>query len=464
MTKPEQLDAIIIGTGQAGKPLAGALDDHGLKTAIIERGRVGGTCVIEGCTPTKTMVASARLAHLVGRAADYGVLTGPVSVDMAVVRKRKRDIVDSWSAGSTRGMTRRELVELIMGEARFSGPRQVTVELPNGKRRVLEAERIFINAGARALVPSIDGLQDVPFLDNASVMELGQVPDHLLVLGGGFIGLEFGQMFRRFGAEVTVLELTPRLLPREDVDVSEGVAEILVGEGVRLELGARVESVSTNDTGDILARFTRDGESLEASGSHLLVAIGRTPNTDTLNPQAAGIDVDDRGFIVVNDRLETSVPGIWALGDINRGPPFTHTAYDDYRIVRANELEGGQASRADRIVPYTLFTDPQLGRVGLTETEARERGYDVRVAKLPMARVARAIETDETRGFMKAVVDADTDQILGAAVLGIEGGEVATVLQMAMLGGIPYTRIRDGVFSHPTLSESLNNLFMGLDG
>jgi pyruvate/2-oxoglutarate dehydrogenase complex dihydrolipoamide dehydrogenase (E3) component len=463
MTEPEQLDAIIIGTGQAGKPLAGALDDHGLKTAIIERGRVGGTCVIEGCTPTKTMVASARVAHLAGRAAEYGVSTGPVSVDMEVVRKRKRDIVDSWSAGSTRGMTRRELVELIMGEARFSGPRQVTVELQAGGHRVLEAERIFINAGARALVPPIQGLQDVPFLDNASVMELVEVPEHLLVLGGGFIGLEFGQMFRRFGARVTVLELTPRLLPREDSDVSEGVAEILTGEGVRLELGARVESVSRDFDGAITARFARDGEGFEATGSHLLVAIGRTPNTDTLDPQAAGIEVDEHGFIVVNDRLETSAPGIWALGDINRGPPFTHTAYDDYRIVRANELEGGQASRADRMVPYTLFTDPQLGRVGLTEAEAREQGYDVRVASLPMSRVARAIETAETRGFMKAVVDAATHQILGAAVLGIEGGEVATVLQMAMLGGVPYTRIRDGVFSHPTLSESLNNLFMRLD-
>ena len=463
MTPHERFDAIIIGTGQAGKPLAGSLDDHGLKTAIIERGRVGGTCVIEGCTPTKTMVASARAAYLASRAADYGVGTGPISVDMKVVRKRKRDIVDSWSASSTRGMTRRENVELILGEARFTGPSNVAVALNDGGERRLEADRIFVNAGTRAYVPDLEGLETVEYLDNASIMELDRVPEHLLVLGGGFIGLEFGQMFRRFGAQVTIFEMGPRMMPREDEDVCGTVAEILVEDGIRLEVDALVDRVSRRDDGSILLSFERDGARHEVAGTDLLVATGRTPNTDALDVEAAGLETFGRGYIQVNDRLETNVPGIWALGDINGGPPFTHIAYDDYRIVNANVLEGGDASREGRLLPYTVFIDPQLGRVGLSEQEARAQGRDIRVATLPMSRVARAIETDETRGLMKAVVDAKTDRILGAAVLGIEGGEVATVLQVAMMGELPYTALRDGVFSHPTLSESLNTLFMAMD-
>ncbi len=464
MSQSERYDAIIIGTGQAGKPLAGALDDHGLKTAIIEKGRVGGTCVIEGCTPTKTMVASARAAYTAGRAGDYGVNTGPISIDMEIVRERKRAIVDSWSGGSTRGMTRREMVDLIMGEARFTGPHQVTVALNEGGERVLEADRIFINAGNRAWVPPIEGLQDVDFLDNASIMELDRVPEHLLVLGGGFIGMEFGQMFRRFGADVTIFEMGPRMMPREDEDVCGAVSEILREDGVALEVDALVDRVSSDENGQITLGFERDGVRHAVTGSHLLVATGRTPNTDILDVEAAGLETFGRGYVAVNDRLETNVPGIWALGDINGGPPFTHIAYDDYRIVKANVLEGGDASRGGRPLPYTVFIDPALGRIGLTENQAREQGYEIRVATLPMSRVARAIETDETRGLMKAVVDAKTDQILGAAVLGVEGGEVATVLQMAMMGGLPYTELRDGVFSHPTLSESLNNLFMAMDG
>ena len=463
MSEVEQLDGIIIGTGQSGKPLAGALAEAGWKMAIIEKGRVGGTCVVEGCTPTKTMVASARVAHLASRAADYGVETGPVSVDLKVVRRRKRDIVDSWSAGSQEGMERHETMELIFGTARFTGAHEVTVDLREGGSRVFSAENIFINAGTRTVVPPITGLDSIDYLDSTSIMELGETPEHLIVLGGGYIGLEFGQMFRRFGAEVTVVELHPRLLAREDEDISVGLAEILSGEGIEILMESRAEAVRPGDSGGIEVDIATPDGTRTLSGSHLLVAAGRRPNTDLLDAEQAGLDVTERGFIAVNDRLETNIPGVYALGDINGGPPFTHISYDDYRVVKENVLGGGNASRGGRLVPYTLFTDPQLGRVGLTAREAREQGRRILVGRLPMARVARAIEADETRGFMKAVVDADTDQILGAAVLGIEGGEIATVLQMAMMGGVPYTAIRDGVFSHPTLSESLNNLFMAME-
>lgn len=464
----ERFDAVIIGTGQAGKPLAGALAEAGRKAAIIEMDRVGGTCVIRGCTPTKTMVASARVAHLARRGGDYGVRTGSVSVDMAVVRRRKRKIVDSWSEASRKGMERHDTLELIMGEARFVGHRTLEVRLDGGGARHLTADQIFINTGARPRVPTVPGLADVPFLDSTSVMELGEVPSHLIVLGGGFIGLEFAQMFRRFRAEVTVVQQASHLAPEEDEDVSEQIREIFEEDGIEVRTGATASAVSRDDgTGEVVVQLAggdRDGGEEEGilRGSHLLVATGRTPNTEALNLSATGLSTDDAGHIPVNDRLETGVEGIWALGDVNGGPPFTHTAYDDYRIVKANVLGERGASREGRISTYTLFIDPQLGRVGMTEAEARQAGRKVGVAELPMSRVARAQEMDETRGFMKAVVDRDTGQILGAAVLGVDGGEVAAVLKTAMMGNLPYTALRDGVFAHPTLSESLNNLFATL--
>ena len=460
MTSTERLDAIIIGTGQGGKPLAGALAEAGWRTAIVERDRVGGTCVVRGCTPTKTMLASARVAHLAGRARDFGVLTGPVSVDLAKVRERKREIVDSWSASSQRGMERHETLELVSGTARFSGPRRVEVALNAGGTRVLEADRVFINVGKRNRVPDIPGLDSVDYLDSTSVMELGEVPEHLVVVGGGFIGLEFAQMFRRFGAAVTVVERA-RVAPREDEDVSSELEDIFRGEGIDVVTGAEARAVARVD-GRVALTFTADGEDRTIHGSHLMVAAGVVSNADTLDLAAAGVAVDERGDIVVNDRCETTADGVWALGDVTGAPPFTHVSYDDYRIIRTNLLEGGGASRAGRVVPFVMFTDPQLGRVGMSERDAAASGRAYRVAKLPMSRVARAIETDETRGFMKAIVDADTDEILGAAVLGIDGGEVVAVLQMAMLGGLPWTALRDAVIAHPTVSESLNNLFMTL--
>jgi len=463
MTTTERYDAIVIGAGQAGGPLSTALARAGWKTALVEREHVGGTCVNRGCTPTKTMVASARVAYLARRAADYGVHTGPVTVDLTKVRQRKRDIVQMFRCGSQRRIENTEGVDLLMGEARFDGPKSLEIRLEGDETRCLAADNIFINVGARPRRPELPGLEGVPALDSTSIMELGAVPEHLMVLGGGYIGLEFSQMFCRFGSHVTIVQRRGQLLTREDPDVAEEVANILREDGIEVLLNSQGQRVERAADGRIqLEVLTPQGERVLAV-SHLLLAAGRVPNTDRLNLDAAGVETDERGFIQVSERLETNVPGIYALGDVKGGPAFTHISYDDFRIVRTNLLEGGDVTTTGRLVPYTVFIDPQLGRVGLSEGQARAFEYNIRVARLPMSHVARALEVDETRGFVKAVVDADTDQILGAAVLGIEGGEVMAVLQMAMMGRVPYTAIRDGVFAHPTLSESLNNLFMAVE-
>lgn len=461
--KNEAVDAVIIGTGQAGKPLADALAAEGWRTVIVEMGRVGGTCVIDGCTPTKTMIASARVAHLARRAADYGVGTGRVTVDLAVVRERKRSVVDSFSASSERGMTRHDGLELVRGVAMFEGPLEIAVRAPDDPSappsRRFRSEHVFINSGARPRIPQIPGLDRTPHLTSASVMELGVVPDHLAVLGGGFVGLEFAQMFRRFGAEVTIVEESDRLVGREDEDVSDALREILAEDGVDVRTNARVVAVD-GEEGRVELE-TEDGPAVAAS--HLLVAVGRVPNSDLLGLEAAGLAADERGYVAVDDCCRTGVDNVWALGDVTGAPPFTHVSYDDYRVVRSQLFGDGTHTRSGRIPIYTVFTDPQLGRVGVTEREARSSGRSVRVARLPMSRVARAIETAETRGFMKAIVDAETDLILGAAVLGVEGGEVASVIQTAMMGGLRSTALRDAIYAHPTLSESLNTLFATLE-
>jgi pyruvate/2-oxoglutarate dehydrogenase complex dihydrolipoamide dehydrogenase (E3) component len=463
---PQQYDAIVIGSGQAGTPLSTTLAEAGMRTALIERTHVGGTCINEGCTPTKTMVASGRVAYLARRAADYGVQTGTVSIDLLKVRQRKRDIVDSFRNGSQARIEKTANLELIFGEARFTGPRTVEVrggELSNDSAaRSLSARYVFINAGTRASRPRLDGLDDVAALDNVSIMELDAVPEHLLILGGGYIGLEFGQLFRRFGSAVTIVQRRGQLLIGEDPDIAEEVGKILRQDGIEVLVNAKVIRVRKADR-KVQLEVVQEGNSTTLTGSHLLLATGRVPNSDTLNLAAAGIQTDDRGFIQVNDRLETAASGVYALGDIKGGPAFTHISYDDFRIIRANLLEKKDASTKNRLVPYTVFIDPQLGRVGLTETEARAKGRNIRVAKMPMTSVARALETDESRGFMKAIVDAETNQILGAAVLGIEGGEVMAAFEIAMMGKLPYTALRDGVFAHPTLVESLNNLFTAMD-
>ena len=462
MTSAQQYDAIVIGSGQAGTPLSVALAQAGMRTALLEREHVGGTCVNEGCTPTKTMVASARVAYLARRGADYGVHNGDIRIDMQRVRQRKRDIVNSFRSGSQGRIEKTANLELIFGEAMFTGPRSIEVGSKDGSTRALSAAKIFINAGARPSVPPIDGLKDVAFLNSTSIMELDAVPEHLLVLGGGYVGLEFGQMFRRFGSRVTIVQSAGQLLNREDPDVAQEVAKILQQDGIEVLLNAIANRVSRSD-GTIRLDVEHEGRTTTLAGSHLLVATGRVPNSDGLNLPAAGIQTNKQRFINVNERLETSVEGVYALGDIKGGPAFTHISYDDFRIIRTNLIEKGNATTEGRLVPYTVFIDPQLGRVGPTETEARAQKRNIRVAKLPMSSVARALEVDETRGFMKAVVDVESNQILGAAVLGIEGGEIMSALEIAMMGKLPYTALRDGVFAHPTLAESLNNLFMAMD-
>jgi pyruvate/2-oxoglutarate dehydrogenase complex dihydrolipoamide dehydrogenase (E3) component len=463
MASLEQFDAIVIGSGQAGTPLCQALANAGMKTALVEKQHVGGTCVNVGCTPTKTMIASGRVAYLARRGPDFGVRTGALHIAMERVRKRKRDIVRQFRDRNQAAILNTPNLELIFGAAEFTGPKVLQVRMPGGATRTLAAGRIFINAGCRPAVPDLLGLNGIPFLDSTSIMELARVPARLLVIGGGYVGLEFAQLFRRLGSRVTIVQRGPRLFSGEDADVADTVAEILREDGIQIFLNSAATKVSRSGS-KISLQISAGGKARNVVGSHLLVATGRVPNSDTLHLQAAGIETNERGFIRVNDMLETSASGIYALGDIKGGPAFTHVSYDDFRIIRANLLENAQATIANRLVPYTVFIDPQLGRIGLSEDQARARGLAFRVAKMPMSYVARAVEVDEPRGFMKVLVDASTGQILGAAVLGIEGGEIMSQIQLAMMGRLPYTALRDAVFAHPTLAESLNNLFAHFQG
>ena len=456
----DRYDAVVIGAGQGGGPLATAFAEAGKRTALIEREHVGGTCINEGCTPTKTMVASARVAHLARRAADYGVETGPVAVDMRAVRSRKRAVVESFREGSEKRIEETPGLDLIRGEARFTGPKTLSVALPDGDRKIA-ADVIVLDVGTRPSGPPLPGLDDVSWLDSTSVMELTEIPEHLLILGGGYVGVEFAQMFRRFGSRVTLLQRGKQLLGREDDDVAAAVAGILREDGIDVLLETEARSVAPGpESGVRLTVAGPDGERTE-SGTHLLIAVGRAPNTDDLGLDAAGVETDKRGFIAVDERLASSAPGVYAIGDVTGGPAFTHISYDDFRVLRANLIAGGEATTSDRLVPYVVFIDPQLGRVGMTEAEARKQGT-IRVATLPMSGVARAVEVDETRGFLKAVVGED-DRILGFAALGIEGGEIMAMAQLAMMGKLPYTALRDGVFAHPTLAEAFNNLFANLE-
>ena len=464
MAQSQHYDAVVIGSGQGGNPLAGALAGAGRKTAVIEREHVGGTCINEGCTPTKTMVASAKVAYLDRRSSDYGVQNGPVNVDMVEVRRRKRDIVDSFRGGSEQRLDDAENLDLVRGEARFTGPRELEVRLDDGDTVKLSAESVFINVGARPGGVPGEGIDTVGALNSTTVMELDEVPDHLLVLGGGYVGLEFAQMFRRFGSEITIVQRGPQLLAREDADVAEAVADVLDEDGIEVLLETEAQSARQDEGGGIQLTVSGPSGNRSLSGSHLLVAAGRPPNTDLLNLEAAGVETDRRGFVKINEKLETNVPGVYALGDVKGGPAFTHVSYDDYRVIQTNLLDGGNATISDRLIPYTVFIDPQLGRVGLSEAEAREQGHDVRIGTMPMSYVARALEMDESRGMMKVVVDAGTGRILGCAVLGIEGGEIMAMIQIAIMGGLSYTALRDGMFAHPTLAESLNTLFASVDG
>jgi pyruvate/2-oxoglutarate dehydrogenase complex dihydrolipoamide dehydrogenase (E3) component len=462
MGKSPHYDTVVVGAGQGGGPLASALARSGRRTILIEREHVGGTCINTGCTPTKTMIASARAAYLAHRAGDYGVESGPVHVDMAAVRRRKRAVVASFRSGSERRIEETPGLDLIRGEARFTGPKSLCVEFPDG-RLDFTAEQIFLDVGTRPSPPALPGLDRVAVLDSTSIMELDAVPERLLVLGGGYVGLEFSQMFRRFGSRVTVVHRGEHLLGREDDDVADAVGHILREDGIVVLLATEASAVTAGSEGGIdLTVRGANGEHV-ISGSHLLTAAGRAPNTDRLALEKTGVETDEKGYIPVDERLATNVPGIYALGDITGGPAFTHISYDDFRILRTNLIDGGDATTRGRLIPYTVFTDPQLGRVGLTEAEARQQGRAVRIAKLPMSDVARAVEVGETRGFLKAVIDAESDQILGFAALALEGGEIMAAAQIAMMGKLPYTALRDGVFAHPTLAESFNNLFASVE-
>ncbi|MFE3260125.1 mercuric reductase [Nocardia sp. NPDC059091] len=454
----EHYDTIVIGASQGGRFLPVELAKAGHRVALVERGQLGGVCVNYGCTPTKTMVASARLAHQARRAAEYGVRIGPVSVDLAAVRERKRAMVAGARQNYASRLTQDGL-DLIEGEAHFTGPKSVEVASTDGGTRQISAPVIVIDTGARPKPLAIPGADQVPVLDSTSIMELDELPEHLIIVGGGYIGLEFGQMFRRFGSAVTIVQHAAHLLTREDEDVSDEVAALLRDDGITVSTSSAPVRVEPTDGGRLRLTVRTDDGERQLEGSHLLSAIGRIPNTEALTPEVAGVRLDDHGFVEVDEYLNTTVPGVCAMGDVTPGPAFTHSSYDDYRILHANLIGHGKASTRDRIVPYTVFIDPQLGRVGMTEREARANGHAIRVAKLPMSAVIRAIETGETRGFMKAVVDADNGQILGCTVLGSEGGEIMTMIQVAMLGKLTHTAMADAIFTHPLLAEGLNTLF-----
>ena len=447
-----RFDAIVIGSGQGGNPLVYALADRGWTVALIEQAHLGGTCVNTGCTPTKTMVASAQVAHYARNAAKWGVRTKDVSVDLPAVIARKNEVVLSFRSGHERRIEQRPNLHLYRGHGRFVGPRKVQVD-----NDVLDGERVFINVGTRPDAPPVPGLQDAGYLTNESIMELQTLPEHLIVLGGGYIGLEFGQMFRRFGSRVTVIHNGDQILAREDPEISGGLQKSLEADGVDFRLNANATKVDRQ--GNQVLVTVMVGQQAEAiSGTHILAATGRRPNTHDLGLEKAGVVVNSRGYIKVNGRMETGVPGVWALGDVKGGPAFTHISYNDFQILYANIIDGKNLSIEDRYVPYSLFTDPQLGRVGMTEKEARGTGRKLKIGSYPMAYVSRAIERSETLGLMKIIVDAETDRILGAAILGIEGGETVQILGAMMLAGAPSSILKGAVYIHPTLAEG----FFGL--
>jgi pyruvate/2-oxoglutarate dehydrogenase complex dihydrolipoamide dehydrogenase (E3) component len=440
-------DAIVIGSGQAGVPLAFRLADFGWQVALIEKSFFGGTCINTGCSPTKTMVHRAQVAYYARNSARWGVRANDVRVDLPAIVAQKNMVVHRFRDGKQKQMQRHPNLHFYSGQARFLGVHQIRIG-----ETLLESEKIFINTGGRPEVPQIPGLDSVKYLTNESIMDLAALPEHLIVLGGGYVGLEFGQMFGRFGSRVTVIQSMNQILPREDPEIAAELQKVLEQEGLRFLLNGRVNRVEQK--GDSIAVFV-DGANGPSTivGSHLLVATGRKPNTDDLGLERTGIEMDKSGFIKVNGTLETNVPGIWALGDVKGGPAFTHISYNDFQIVDANLTQGKNLTIENRLVPYSVFTDPQLGSVGMTEKEARAKNYKLKIGKVPMTHVARAIERDETAGLMKIIVDASNDRILGATILATDGGELIHVLYTLMLGNLPYTLLKGAVYIHPTLTE-----------
>ena len=451
-------DAIIIGTGQAGPPLAARFANAGKTVAIIERHKFGGTCVNTGCIPTKTLVASAYAAHVAGRGGEYGFsFNGNVRVDMKRVNARKDAVSGRSNKGVEEWLRGLNNCTVIQGHARFRSPNDVVVN-----NQVLEADKIFINVGGRASIPEMAGVHDVPFLNNSSIMDVDFLPEHLVIVGGSYIGLEFAQMYRRFGTEVTIVEMGPRLIAREDEDISKAVREILEAEGIQIRLSAKCISLARRDTGVAVHVDCENGPP-EVSGTHILLAVGRIPNTNDLDLDKAGVATDQRGYIVVDDQLQTNVPGIWALGDCNGRGAFTHTSYNDYEIVADNLFNADHRRVSDRIQAYALYIDPPLGRCGMTDAEIRNSGRRALIAKYPMSQVSRAYEKGETQGFMKICVDAETKQILGAAILGVGGDEIIHVLLDVMYAKAPYTVIQRAMHIHPTVAEYLPTILGKLE-
>ena len=448
----EKYDAIIIGSGQGGNPLAQKLATNGQRVALVEKRDLGGTCINTGCTPTKAMVASSTVAHNASNASQWGNSVSDVRSDLRAIVERKNKIVEEYRSGWQTKFDKQKTLHLYRGTARFSGARTIEV---NGQ--TLGSDHIFIDTGSRSTTPSIPGLDSVPFLTNESLLELTTLPVHLLIVGGGYIGLEFSQMFRRFGCKVTVIQHNSHVLPREDSEISDALQQALEAEGIGFLLNTQVTGASGSGTSLSLTLKSHDGEKT-LSGSHLLIAAGRQPNTADLKLSAAGVATDERGYIQVNDQLQTSAEGIWAIGDVTGGPAFTHISYNDFQIIYGNLYEGKRLSTKDRIVPYAVFTDPQLGRVGLTEKEARLSGHKLKIGSVPMKSVSRAVERGETAGLMKIVVDAESDQVLGAAILAVEGGEVVQILHTLMLARQPYTLLKGAVYIHPTIAEGFFSL------
>ncbi|KAA0993037.1 mercuric reductase [Dyadobacter aurulentus] len=455
----KQYDAIVIGSGQAGTPLSKKLAESGLKTAIIEKRFAGGTCVNDGCSPTKAMIASAKAAWVARNSSKLGISAAHVQIDFKKIRGRKDEIVKSMRTNLEKGFRETDNLEVIYGEARFSGEKKIMVSLKNGGSEEISADLIFINTGLSPVIPDIPGVDDIDYLTSTSMLDMEEVPEHLLILGSGYIGLEFGQMFSRFGSKVTIIEPSERIMKHEDEDVATEITAILGEENIEILTNSEVTAF-TKSRQKIIAKIKKHDQEHSCEYSHVLIATGRKPNTDKLNLEATGVAMDDKGFITVNNSLETSAKGIYALGDVKGGLAFTHISYDDYRVVSANVIDKKKLTISGRQQPYCMFIDPQLGRIGMTEQEAIEKGLEIDVYMIRNDSVARSIETGDTRGMMKAVVEKKTGKLLGAAVLAEQGGEVVTILELAIMGDVTFEKLRDGIFAHPTYAESLNNLFM----
>ncbi len=457
ISQPEEYDLVVLGSGEAGKYLAWALAKKGMKAAVIERKYVGGSCPNIACLPSKNVIHTAKVAAYFRQSEEFGITKDNWKINMPGVRERKRKMV-AGLIETHLGLYKKSGAELIMGSGRFVGPKTIEVSSGDGAVRILRGKRVVISTGSRATIDSIPGLAEAKPMTHIEALELDRIPEHLLVIGGGYVGLEFGQAMRRFGSRVTMIEHNNRLVHREDQDISEALHELFRDEGIDVVTNARLTRVEGKSGEMVKLHADRNGSEIIVEGTHLLVAAGRTPNTDGIGLELAGVKLTDRGFVKVNERLETTAPDTWAVGDCAGSPHFTHIAFDDHRVVRDN-IAGGQRTTTGRQVPFCMFTDPEFARIGLSETEAKERGIAYRLAKIPLAVVLRARTLSETRGFMKALIDAKSDHILGFTVFGVEGGEIIPAVQVAMLGGFPYMALRDAIFTHPTMAEGLGTLF-----